>query len=307
MDKFERVINAFENRKPDRVPVFPILGDHAGTLQGLGIDQMYKDPVVAADAHLKAFKYYDYDVLSIQVEPSWPMVDDCGGEVRYSADKYPWVEKEPIQVPEDLQDLKTPDFKTAPKSSVLVEGTRLLAEKADAPVAAFVAGPLTFSLQIFPYMEFMMLCKTDKGFVKRLIKKSVGIINSYSKALKDAGANLLIVSEHDIQMFSPQFARENVLPYLSEVFTYDYNMLHMCGKVEKHLADNESEFKKLNALNLLSISHDVNLRKMQKLFKGYFGIAGNVRIPRKMTSQSTPCWPPSTHHDGRSVHAKVAT
>lgn len=66
------------------------------------------------------------------------------------------------------------------------------------------------------------------------------------------------------------------MPYLSEVFTYDYNMLHMCGNVEKHLVDNETEFKKIKGLNILSISHDVNLRRMQELFKGYFGIAGNV-------------------------------
>lgn len=276
MNAFERVKTVLEGGIPDRVPVFPQIGDHAGILSGLTIDVMYRDATKAAEAHLAALARYGYDVVTIQVEPSWPMVQACGGEINYPPDKCPWITKNPITCPDDLDNFAIPDFATAPGSSVMVEGTRLLAAKADVPVVAFVTGPLTFSMQLFPYTEFVTASKKNKEFIHRLVQKSVEVINAYSAALRQAGATILMVCEHDIQMFSPEFAREFSLPFLEEVFTYDYNMLHMCGKVERHLRENAVEFKQLRKLNMINVGHEANLKEIKKLFAGHFGVAGNL-------------------------------
>jgi uroporphyrinogen decarboxylase len=64
MDAHERIEAALELREPDRVPVFPQVGDHAGIIAGLTYDIMYKDAKRAANAHLQALERYGYDVVN---------------------------------------------------------------------------------------------------------------------------------------------------------------------------------------------------------------------------------------------------
>lgn len=137
MNARERIEAALELRKPDRVPVFPQVGDHAGIIAGLTYDIMYKDAKKAANAHLQALERYGYDVVAIQVEPSWPVAEACGAQVNYPPDKYPWITRNVINEKKDLEQLGVPDFMATRSSAVMIEGTRLLAEQANVPVAAF--------------------------------------------------------------------------------------------------------------------------------------------------------------------------
>ena len=43
VDSHQRVVAVLEGREPDRVPVFPQIGDHAGIIAGLTHDVMYTD------------------------------------------------------------------------------------------------------------------------------------------------------------------------------------------------------------------------------------------------------------------------
>lgn len=277
MNSRERVIAALELRKPDRVPVFPQIGDHAGIVAGLTYDVMYRDAYRAADAHLMALARYGYDVVTIQVEPSWPVAEACGAQVTYPPDKNPWITRHAIEEKGDLDCLKPPDFTATQSSRVMIEGTGLLAQRADAPVAAFMAGPLTFSLQLMPYTKLIVAIEKDKAFVKRLLRRATEIIHAYGVALREAGASIFVICEHDVQLVSPQDFKElsiNYLPPLLNIFPH--SMLHLCGKVTPHLKQNADALKELKKLNMISIGPDVNLAEMKALFAGTIGIAGNI-------------------------------
>lgn len=277
MNAFERVYAALEGRPVDRPPVFPQIGDHAGLIAGLTYNVMYQDAERAAQAHLDAQKLYGYDFVTIQVEPSWPVAEACGAGVTYPPDKNPWITDYLIQTEADLEKLHVPDFMATRSTRVMIEGTRILAERAEAPVAAFMTGPMTFSLQLMPYAEVIKRIPKRPDFIHHLVGRSVEIIKAYAQALKDAGATIFVVCEHDVQMMSPRHVKAFSLDYLPEVFSiYNYNILHMCGNVMPHLRANSEHFRALARLNTINVSPEVDIAEAQRLLDGKIGVAGNI-------------------------------
>ncbi|MDE3075087.1 MAG: uroporphyrinogen decarboxylase family protein [Chloroflexota bacterium] len=277
MNSTERVYAAQEGRPVDRPPVFPQIGDHAGILAGLTYDVMYRDAEKAAEAHLAALRRYGFDVVTIQVEPSWPVSEACGSTVAYPPDKNPWVTDFAVKNDEDVDRITVPDFMATQSTRVLIEGTRILAERAGVPVVAFMTGPLTFGLQLMPYEQVMKKIGRDPEFVHRLVRKSVDVIVAYGQALKEAGATIFAICEHDVQMMSPRHIREFSLRYLPEVLSvYDYNVLHMCGDVNPHLDANAAQFAALDGLNAISVGPEVDIARLRRLLGGKIGVAGNI-------------------------------
>ena len=277
MNSKKRVETVLNLGIPDRVPVFAQIGDHAGILAGLTFDVMYHDAEKAAKAHLNALDRYGYDVVSIQVEPSWPVAEACGAEVYYPPDKCPWITKSPVRDIETLEALSVPDFTATHTSNVMIEGTRILASSTDVPVAAFMSGPLTFSLQLMKYMDFIKASVQNREFVKRLIRKSAQIIRAYGEALHEAGASIFVICEHDVQMFGPPDFKELSLDFLPELLDIcPYTMLHLCGKVAPHLEANIAVLKALPGLNMINVGADVDIAWLKEALAGKIGVAGNV-------------------------------
>ncbi|MFW9878459.1 MAG: uroporphyrinogen decarboxylase family protein, partial [Candidatus Thorarchaeota archaeon] len=173
--------------------------------------------------------------------------------------------------------LEVPDFMAVKSTRVMIDGTRILAEKSNVPVAAYMTGPLTFSLQLMSYKEVFKKIAINSDFIHELIIKATKVIKAYIKALRDAGAHILVICEHDIQMVSPGLVKKLSLDYMSEIFkVYNYNILHMCGKVTHHIKVNADHLKKLKGLNTISIGPNVDIESTQKLLNYDVGIAGNI-------------------------------
>lgn len=277
MDSFDRLYAALRGRYVDRPPVFPQIGDHAGIINNLPYNIMYQDSKEAAAAHLNALNLYKYDITTIQVEPSWPVAEACGVKVIYSPDKNPWITEFLISSDQDLASLEIPDFLETTSSRVMIEGTKILAERANAPVAAFMTGPLTFSLQLMPYESLIVKMIKNPDFSNELINYSISVIKKYIKALKEAGATVLVICEHDFQMLRSEHIKMFSLKYLPDIFKiFDYNVLHMCGKVGPLLNLISEDLKEIHKLNTVSIGPFVDISKTQILFDNKIGVAGNI-------------------------------
>lgn len=277
MDAFERVYATLEGRPADRPPVFPQIGDHAGIIAGLPYSTMYEDAERAAQVHLDAQERYGYDFVSIQVEPSWPVAEACGAGVTYPPDKYPWITDYAIKAEKDLDRLAIPDFMATQSTRVMIEGTRLLAERAPVPTVAFMTGPLTFSLQLMPYVDVIKRIIKNPEFVHRLVDRATDIISAYGRALKEAGATVFVICEHDVQMMSPKHIRAFSLDYMPRLLDiYDYNILHICGDVSIHLEANAPYLRELEGLNTINVGPKVDIAATQELLQGKIGVAGNI-------------------------------
>ncbi|MFQ5659923.1 MAG: uroporphyrinogen decarboxylase family protein [Gammaproteobacteria bacterium] len=278
MNSFDRVYNALKGEAVDRPPVFPQIGDHAGILAGFTYDIMYKDAEAAAQSHLDAQARYGYDVITIQVEPSWPVAEACGSGVTYPPKKAPWITDYLVKSKDEIGKLDDiPDFMATLSTRTLIEGTRLLAGKAEVPVVAFITGPLTMSLQLMPYETFIREMVKDHEFSHRLVQRATAVSRAYARKLKEAGATILMICEHDTQMMSPRHTREYSIEYYPELLQdYDYNMVHMCGAVTPHMERNVDAFKTLDRLNMINIGDTVDLNRMRELFEPEIGVAGNI-------------------------------
>ncbi len=277
MDSSERVYAALKGEPVDRPPVFPQIGDHAGLIAGLTYDVMYQDAEKAAQAHLDALELYQYDVVTIQVEPSWPVAEACGAKVTYPPKKCPWITEYLVQEKEQIDKVQVPDFMATQSTRTLIEGTRILADRADVPVVAFMTGPLTFALQLMPYDKLIKLMMKDPDYVHQLVQKSTEVGVAYSKALREAGATILMICEHDTQMMGPKHVGEFSIDYYPPLLEiYDYNMIHMCGKVTPHMKANRDKLVALGKVDLINVGPDVDLAEMREVFGDEIGIAGNI-------------------------------
>ena len=278
MNSTERVLNALEGKPVDRPPVFPQIGDHAGLLAGHTYDIMYKDAEIAAQSHLDAQARYGYDVITIQVEPSWPVAEACGSGVTYPPMKAPWITDYLVKTKDEIGKLdEIPDFMATLSTRTLIQGTRILAEKSDVPVVAFITGPLTMALQLMPYETFIREMIKDQEFSHQLVQKATAVSRAYAKKLKEAGATILMICEHDTQMMSPKHTLQYSIEYYPELLEdYDYNMVHMCGAVTPHMERNIDAFKTLTRLNMINVGEEVDLKRIRELFEPEIGVAGNI-------------------------------
>ena len=277
MDAFERVYAALDGREVDRPPVFPQLGDHAGIVQGLTYDVMYTDAQRAAQAHLDAQARYGYDIVSIQVEPSWPVAEACGAKVTYPPNKYPWITDYLVKSEEDIDKVVVPDFMATQSTRVMIEGTRILADRAPVPTAAFMTGPMTFALQIMPYTDVIKRVLKNPEFVHELVSRATDVIAAYARALKEAGATIFVICEHDVQMMSPKHVKEFSLDYMPRILSiYDYNVMHICGAITPHLEMNAEYLRELAGLNTINVGPKVDIAATQELLQHEVGVAGNI-------------------------------
>ena len=278
MNSTERVFNALEGKPVDRPPVFPQIGDHAGLLAGHTYDIMYKDAEIAAQSHLDAQARYGYDVITIQVEPSWPVAEACGSGVTYPPMKAPWITDYLVKTKDEIGKLdEIPDFMATLSTRTLIEGTKILADKADVPVVAFITGPLTMALQLMPYETFIREMIKDQDFSHQLVQRATAVSCAYAKMLKEAGATILMICEHDTQMMSPKHTLQYSIEYYPELLEdYDYNMVHMCGAVTPHMERNVNAFNTLKRLNMFNVVEEVDLKRLRELFEPEIGIAGNI-------------------------------
>ena len=119
---------------------------------------------------------------------------------------------------------------------VIIEGTRILADRASVPTVAFSTGPTTMALQLMPYVEVMKRIRKNPEFVHGLVSRTVDIIRAWALLLKDAGATVFCICEHDVQMLSPKNYKEFTVEYLPRILDiFDYNVMHICGNVMRQI------------------------------------------------------------------------
>ncbi len=279
MSSLERVKMLFGGQRPDRIAVLPQIGDHAGRIAGLPMDVIYHDGERTADAHLRAYEKYRYDIAAIQVEPSWPVAEACGCTVVYPPDKCPWITENIIRLPKDVDKVKVPDFHAHPATRTILEATSKLKKQigGEAVIAGYMTGPLTFALQLMPYNDFVMSTKKDPVFVEAVVRKSTEIGRAFFTALRDAGAEVSVICEHDLQLFSPKMWRRYCIANLREqTAVCDWNVLHTCGSVEAQLRSLADEFAGVPHLQFINFSHEVSIAEMIAAYNGSMGLCGNI-------------------------------
>ncbi len=231
----DRVIYS-ENKKPMPLVSFPAVQFlyvttrelvTSSDLQAMGMRLIADRYDMAA-----AMSYMD---LSVEAEA-------FGATAVFSADEVPNIIGKIVADEEDAEALKVPEI-GAGRTGVNVEAIKkaqMLIN--DRPVLAQCIGPFSLAGRLMDVNEIMLHCYEEPEMVHTVLRKATDFIIKYATALKEAGANGVIVAEPLAGLLSPDLMAEFSTLYMSEIVDalQDKQFLviyHNCGSAVPKLLD----------------------------------------------------------------------
>jgi len=211
----------------------PVLSFPGIQLLGMTVKQM----VESADNQAKCMKAiadkFDcaatVSLMDLSVE-----AEAFGSNIRFSDDEVPTVIGGIIETDEDAENLKVPDV-GAGRTGECVRAIAITKDLiTDRPILAGVIGPFSLSGRLMDMTEIMIKCLIEPELTHIVLSKATEFIIKYSIAMKEAGANGLVIAEPAAGLLSPDLCEEFSSKYVKKIVdaVQDENFLivyHNCG------------------------------------------------------------------------------
>ncbi len=200
-----------------------------------------------------------------------------GAKIRFFDDDVPTVEKGIIEAISEAKNICVPAV-TDKRTGIFIEGIKKAkTEIPHIPVFCGVIGPYSLAGRLFDMTELMLECFDNPGQVKILLEKSTQFIKNYAKALKEAGADGVILAEPTAGLLSPSLAQEFSMPYIQEIFNElnDEDFLlcyHNCGNSAQDMLKQIAE---LDA-DIIHLGNTINMKKALEALPDDKIVMGNV-------------------------------
>lgn len=201
------------------------------------IGKTVRDAVTDGQVHYEAIKalYEKYPsaascvIMDLTVE-----AEAFGAEVVFPENEVPSVTGRLLTDEAAIETLQVPDVNKGRVPEYL-KANRLAAEHlTDRPVLAGCIGPYSLAGRLYDMSEIMMLIYIKPDAAKMLLAKCSEFITNYCLALKEAGANGVVMAEpaagllsnEDCQQFSSEYVKDIIAKVQDDDFAV---ILHNCG------------------------------------------------------------------------------
>ncbi|MBQ9968066.1 MAG: uroporphyrinogen decarboxylase family protein [Oscillospiraceae bacterium] len=211
----------------------PILSFPAAQKLGVSVEELVKSAELQAAAMACIAAETDavaaVSLMDLSVE-----AEAFGAAVRFFPDEVPAVVGQLVSDEDEAEALEVPPL-TAGRLSVCVAGVRLARERiADKPVLAGCIGPYSLAGRLCDVTEIMYLCFDEPDMVHTVLEKATELLIAYGQAMKDAGADGLMMAEPLAGLLSPDMAREFSHGYVKQIVEAlqdaDFSVIyHNCG------------------------------------------------------------------------------
>jgi len=280
MNSYERIMAVLNGKKPDRIPVFPLVREWCVRQAGFK----------AYDAILEAGKYA-YSQYSCVREFGYDMVRDLGGihceseamgsRLKFPEDSFPSVIEFAIQdYGKDLPGLKIPDPYKDGRLPVVLEGIHLLKEKVggEIPVLGYLQAPFRHASMLRSPEKILIDVYKSPQSVKDLLELCVSTQIIWGTALVQAGADVLFISDpmSSSDMISPKIWMTFAQPYTTKVVSALKKLgakiiMHICG-------DTADRLKSMAAteVDCLSLDSKVNMSEARNILGDNICLMGNL-------------------------------
>jgi len=157
-----------------------------------------------------------------------------GSNIRFSDDEVPTVIGGIIETDEDAENLKVPEV-GAGRTGECVRAIAITKHLiTDRPILAGVIGPFSLSGRLMDMTEIMIKCLIEPELTHIVLSKATEFIIKYSIAMKEAGANGLVIAEPAAGLLSPDLCEEFSSKYVKKIVdaVQDETFLivyHNCG------------------------------------------------------------------------------
>lgn len=206
----------WEAARAEKKSALPILSFPAARKLGVTVEQLVTSCDLQAEAMaliaretptLAAISLMD---LSVEAEA-------FGAQVRFSRDEVPAIIGQLVSDEDEANDLEVPDL-TAGRAQLYIGAVRKAkAAIADKPLLAGMIGPCSLAGRLCDVTEIMYLCFDEPETVHTVLEKATQYLIRYGQAMKDAGADGVMLAEPLAGILSPDMAAEFSMPYVARI------------------------------------------------------------------------------------------
>lgn len=157
-----------------------------------------------------------------------------GAQVRFFENEVPAVTGQLVSDENEAATLAVPGMDAA-RLPVCIEAVRLAKEKiCDRPVLAGMIGPYSLAGRLMDVTEIMYACYDEPETVHMVLDKAAEFLITYGKALREAGADGIMMAEPLAGVLSPDMMAEFSAPYVKRIIDAlqgdDFAVIyHNCG------------------------------------------------------------------------------
>jgi len=244
MNPVERTLAAIRCEVCDRIPVIPLIIQHALEVARIPHARYSSDPEALASAQIAAWEAYGYDGFHITSD-NYVVSEALGNRVFLPEDDPPQKVYACLSEKKDLSALRR-DFspENAARMPVLIAATRIARERVGG--RAFLkancdSGPFSVASTLRGAENLFFDLYDDEQFVFDLMEIAAESVVRYARALAAAGADAITYGESTGSLVSRGMFEKFILPLNRHVVgeikrTGLPVFYHMCGKVD-HLVD----------------------------------------------------------------------
>jgi uroporphyrinogen decarboxylase len=225
----------------ERRRALPVLSFPAAQKLHVTVDQLVKDAELQAQAMALVARETDtlaaVSLMDLSVE-----AEAFGANVHYSENEVPVVTGQLIEDMDAAQALKIPSLDEG-RARTCVEGVRLAKQRIqDKPVLAGIIGPYSLAGRLMDVTEIMYICYDEPEAVHEVLDKVTTYLITYGQAMKDAGADGVMMAEPLAGLLSPDMAEEFSMPYVKRIVdalqSDDFAVIyHNCGNSVMSMLD----------------------------------------------------------------------
>ncbi len=217
----------------------PIFGAYQAVLTNTTVKQNMTDGPTMFSTIAKFVNTYKPDLVMCTMADLTVEAEACGCKIQMPEDALPSVvEHLPMESIEDIKKLRVPDPLKDGRMPVFVEATRLFKKRFTLPQMAIVTGPFTLAAELMGVDIIARKVLKDPPLVQALMHFALAVVQRYTNALVDEGADFIGVGDPSCSLLSAKAFAKFILPAHQQFVknTKVPVVLHVCGKAN-HLIE----------------------------------------------------------------------
>lgn len=223
----------WEAAKVGAKKAMPILSFPAAQKMGISVETLVKSAALQAQA-MEIVARETATIASVSLMDLSVEAEAFGAQVRFAADEVPAIIGQLVSDEDEANALAVPDL-SAGRASLCIEAVRTAKQNiTDKPVLAGMIAPYSLAGRLMDVTEIMYLCFDEPETVHTVLDKVTQYLIQYGQAMKDAGADGVMMAEPLAGILSPDMAEEFSMPYVKRIIDAlqddDFAVLyHNCG------------------------------------------------------------------------------
>ncbi len=219
--------------RSDEQRALPILSFPATQKLNVTVEQLVNDSELMAQA-MKIVSDETNTLAAVSMMDLSVEAEAFGASVKFSKDEVPAIIGQLISDEDEANELEVPTL-DAGRAKLYIEGVRLAKQRiTDKPVLAGMIGPYSLAGRLMDVTEVMYFCYDEPETVHVVLDKAVQYLIQYGKAMREAGADGILMAEPLTGILSPAMAEEFSMPYVKRIIDAlqddDFAVLyHNCG------------------------------------------------------------------------------